>query len=199
MKKYLLTGFILLLPLALTIGVVVFLFDFFTAPFLPLVSFFLPVYPGAPWIGIFVARLLALALLLLVTLLIGSIARRLFFDRLLDYLFERIPIIKSIYKVTRDLIGSLVNGGRAFQAPVMIPFPSKPSYSLGFRSGDVPRECSEKTGKNLVPVFAPTAPHPISGFLLLVPEDQVHCLSLTNEETLKLLVSCGVILPEEKR
>lgn len=80
----------------------------------------------------------------------------------------------------------------------MIPFPGRPNHSLGFIAGEVAEECQAKSKTPLVSVFAPTAPHPVSGFLFLVPEKDVLDVNMTNEEVVKFLVSCGMIVPESE-
>jgi len=84
---------------------------------------------------------------------------------------------------------------KAFKCPVMVKFPSNKSSCIGFLSGEVPKEC-KKVGIDLEPVFVPTAPHPISGYLIFVPKKEVKKIKMTNEEAVKFTVSCGVITPE---
>ena len=66
-------------------------------------------------------------------------------------------------------------------------------------AGEVAEECQEKVGIPLTTVFAPTAPHPISGFLFMLPTKDVLSVDMNNEETIKFLVSCGMILPESEK
>lgn len=117
-----------------------------------------------------------------------------------DRVLFRIPFIRTIYRVSRDVFSALFSteGKKAFKRPVMIPFPSRPNHCIGFVAGEVAEECQQKVKTPLVSVFAPTAPHPISGFLFLVPETDVREVDLTNEEVVKFLVSCGMILPESE-
>jgi len=109
----------------------------------------------------------------------------------------KIPVVRWVYKLCREVFSALfaTDGKKIFKEPVMAPFPDAPNYCLGFRSGEAPAECEEKLGRPLVSVFAPTAPHPISGFLFILPEDEIKSLEMTNEDAIKFLVSCGVILP----
>ena len=206
MKKALMTGFITLLPLTLTIMVIVFLFDLFTNPFLPLVhaslsALHIELPPAA---AIFVTRLIGFFLLCLLILFLGFIARQFFLKgliRAMHGLFSRIPLIKTVYEVSRDVFGALFapEGKPAFKEPVFYPFPHAPYYSVGFNTGTAPKECERAVGKKLCSVFAPTAPHPISGFLFLIAEQDLYPASMTKEDALKFLVSCGVILPETEQ
>ncbi len=206
MKKYLLTGMVILTPVALTLIVIYFLFDFFSNPFISLVNQLVAYieikfsFKFLPGVAVFVSRILSLLLICVLILLLGIFGRWFFIRTLLKWTnstFERIPLINSVYKITRDIIAAVfgADGKKVFQEPVMIPFPNKPNYSIGFRSGKSPIECEEKLGCPLVTVFCPTAPHPISGFLFILPKDEIHSLDMTNEDAFKYLVSCGVILP----
>ncbi len=208
MKKYLLTGLIIILPGILTLMVIIFLFDLFTGPFVnivgPLValiqkkSFTLP-----EGFTLFLSRLFALIFLCIFIFLLGLVTQLFLVKTLInwaDRVMYRIPFIRTVYRVSRDVFSALFSteGKKAFKRPVMIPFPNKPNYCLGFEAGEVAVECQQKIDKHLVSVFAPTAPHPISGFLFLVPEEDVHSVDMTNEEVVKFLVSCGMIVPEDE-
>jgi uncharacterized membrane protein len=206
MKKTLLTGFIILTPVALTIMVIVFLFDFFTGPFFPVVSTALSWFEAQyhftlpHGLALFISRLFALILLCVFILLLGAVARWFLIKQFLHWthlLFSRIPFIKSVYKVSRDIFGALFSsdGKKAFKEVVLVPFPRRPSFAVGFHAGEVAEECQKKVKTPLKSVFMPTAPHPISGFLFLVPEKDVYKIDMTNEEALKFLVSCGMIHP----
>ncbi len=206
MKKYFLTGLILLMPIALTLLIVLFLIDFFTTPFLSLVSsmlhsleelfhFHLPHALTLP-----LARILALLLLCLFILALGAFARWFFFKSVLEFgdrIISKIPFIKTVYKVSRDIFKALFSpdGKKAFKHPVIIPFPFAPSYALGFQAGEVAEEIQSKIKEPLQSIFMPTAPHPISGFLFFVPAKDAHQIALSNEEAVKFLVSCGIIHP----
>jgi len=207
MKKYFFTGFVILLPAVLTLLIIVFLFDFFTTPFVPLVTDLLKVvqrhfsfrFPAG--FGVFVARVIALVLLCTLVLLLGFVARWLLVRKLLQgatSLLSRIPVVRTIFHVTRDVFSALFAQGdkKVFKRSIMMPFPAVPNYTIGFEAGEVPEECQLHSKEKLVSVFAPTAPHPTSGFLFLVPQTDVHDAGMSNEETVKYLVSCGAIIPE---
>lgn len=209
MKKYLITGLIVLLPAVLTLIIIVFLFDLFTGPFLNLVSpfvrflqtklpFVLPV-----GLSIFISRLFALIFLCIFILILGVVTRWFLVKNLIGWanrILFRIPFINTVYKVSRDVFAALfsTDGKKAFKRPVMIPFPGRPNFCFGFEAGEVAKECQEKVNTPLVSVFCPTAPHPISGFLFLMPEEDVYDVDMSNEEVVKFLVSCGMIVPKKE-
>lgn len=209
MKKYLLTGLILLLPIVLTYLVIRFLFDLFTTPFLNIVNDFLhwashnvPITPS-PGMDLFISRLLALILLTLVIFFLGIVARWFFFKNLFGWthkILSKIPLIKTVYQVSKDCVSALIStdGKKAFKKTLLFPFPSFSTFGLGLEAGEVAKEIQEKVKEPLVSVFAPTAPHPIGGFLLLIPKKDLHYIDMTNEEAFKYLVSCGLIQPEER-
>jgi uncharacterized membrane protein len=206
MKKYVVTGLIILLPLVLTLIIISFLFDLFTTPFVPLVQALLSLLPIhlPPGITLFISRLIGLALLCLLILLLGVIARHFLLKKLIKWtnsIFSRIPFVKTVYKVSREVMSAIFSpdGKQAFKDPVMYPFPYAPYYGIGFSAGEAAKECEEVIGEPLVSIFAPTAPHPISGFLFLIPKKDVKAIDMTKEDAIKFLVSCGVITPETKQ
>lgn len=206
MRKHLITGLVILLPVALTLMVIAFLFDLFTEPFVHLVGPLVEMIPYnlPPNFTLFLSRLLSLILLCLFIFLLGVVTQLFIVKTLIGWanrVLFKIPLIKTVYKVSRDIFAALfsTDGKKAFKRPVMLPFPGKPNYCLGFEAGEVAKECQEKVDTPLISIFAPTAPHPISGFLFLAPESDVRSIDMTNEEVFKFLVSCGMVVPEKDR
>lgn len=200
MKKYLITGLIIIMPAVLTMIVIMFLFNFLTTPFAHVVEPSLLKLGLPSALGIFISRIFSLFFLCILIFILGSLARWFIGKHVLsltNYLLVRIPLIRSVYKVSRDVIEAIfsTDGKKAFKRPVMVPFPEKPGYTIGFEAGEVAAECQEKVDYPLASVFLPTAPHPISGFLFLIPKKDLTSLEMTNEDALKFLVSCGMIHP----
>lgn len=209
MKKYLIAGLIILIPILLTIMLFVFLVDLFTSPFLNIAIDFLMKFEQAlpllknPALLTFVARVIIIIMLCILIFLLGVVARWFIFKSLLNIankILSKIPFVKSIYKSLKDIISSFMAQERkAFTKTAMVTFPSKDSYCVGFESGEIPQECQSKVDKKLKPVFLPTAPHPISGYLIMVPVDEIYPIDMKNEDAVKFTVSCGLILPGEKQ
>jgi uncharacterized membrane protein len=211
MKKHIFAGLVILLPLVLTILVLVFILNLFTEPFLNIATFALSKFPHlyqflqAYDLVDVIARICSLIMTVAFILFLGMIAQMFFIDSLLHFtnnLICKIPFIKSIYKTSKDVIQALFpakDEKKAFKRSVMIPFPSKKSHCVGFVSGEIPKVCQEQAKETLIPVFVPTAPHPISGYFMLVPEKKVHEINMSNEEAVKFTVSCGVIGPEREK
>lgn len=198
-KKHLITGLAILLPLALTLMVIFFFVDFFTSPFVHLVEKHIFAKVALPEsVVVFISRILALILLCIFILFLGFVARWFIIKNIISgttSLLSRIPLIKTVYKISRDVIAALfsMDGKKAFKHPVMIPFPHRPTYCIGFQAGEVAEEIKNTIKSPLVSVFCPTAPHPLTGFLFLIPEEDAYKLDMTNEEAVKYLVSCGLI------
>lgn len=209
MKKSFLTGLMILLPIAITFFLLSFILDIFTSPFLDMVSDHLGKYKhllpflDSPAIVTFLAKIIIIIFFIIGIFLLGALGRWIIFKTLLNwgnFVLLKIPFIKSIYHTSKDLINSIVSldERKAFVHPVMVDFPSKYSQCVGFLSGSVPPECQKALNKELTAVFIPTAPHPISGYMIFVPKDLVININMTNEEAIKFTVSCGVITPESK-
>jgi uncharacterized membrane protein len=203
MRKYLLAGLAILLPVILTAMIVVFLFNLFTTPFVPLVRAGLEPLKLPPHSILLLSRVIGLVLLCVLILLLGMLAQRFFFKQLASFwhrLIDRIPFVGTVYRGCRDIFKALFapDGKQAFKESVLIPFPNRSYFAAGFTAGDVAKECQEKISEPLVTVFMPTAPHPISGFLFLVPKKDVYRIDMTKEDVVKYLISCGVVHPEKK-
>jgi len=210
MKKYFLTGLVILLPVALTIMIILFLFDLFTDPFVHLVSGFLTAFEISydftlpHGLALFISRIFALMILCIFITFLGALARWFLTKKLLEIgskIISRIPVIKTIYTVSKDIFVALFsqNEKKAFKYPVFFPFPRRPSFSLGFKAGDIAPEIASKIKTPLVAIFMPTAPHPISGLLFLCPEEDVYKFDMSNEEAVKFLVSCGMVIPNAQK
>lgn len=200
LKKYFITGLIILLPLAVTIVLVTFTINLLTQPFVGVIEQFLE---GIPFFDKHRAALhIALQLILLFglfffTVILGFLARIVVFKSLLtlyDYILHRIPIIKTIYKATQQMIKTIFgSSSRSFKQVVMVPFPYPGIYSLGLVSGSAPSLCDKTIGTSLLTVFVPTTPNPTSGFLMMYKESDLIYLDMKIEDAFKYIISCGVI------
>ena len=208
MKKYFFTGLVLILPLTVTVIVLVFVLDLLTEPFVGFVKDLFLTFSDQlgpltkhPKLLLFIGRLTVLVLMLLTIFILGFLGRRFFFKYLhekMNSILERIPIVRRVYRVTREITKSVLAGEKKpFGNPVYIPFPHARSVAIGFQTGPVPKE-AEMEGVDLKSVFVPTAPHPISGFVLLTRTDDINPLDIRAEEILKFLVSCGTYHFEDK-
>ncbi|MGL5263475.1 MAG: DUF502 domain-containing protein [Candidatus Rhabdochlamydia sp.] len=211
MKKYFLTGLIILLPLAVTIAVLVFLINFLTQPFVGMVSAVLSkmnllnrnfLFLSSEHLVRYTSQIVILILLFLTTVLLGAITRWFIINslfRLGDKIIHRIPIVNTVYKTTQDIIKTLFSKDKnSFKQVVMVPFPRDGVYVIGLVARDAPDVCSSSTNQDLVSVLVPTTPNPTTGFLLMFPRDQLLCIDMKPEDAIKYVVSCGVIIPPVK-
>tara|TARA_X000001036_G_scaffold419398_1_gene439183 strand:- start:56 stop:676 length:621 start_codon:yes stop_codon:yes gene_type:complete len=115
--------------------------------------------------------------------------------QLIDDLFKRIPFLRTIYSAIVQMTESFANKNNDKKSVVLVEYPRKGSWAVGFATKKNTTEISKKTGKNLINVFMPTTPNPTSGFLLMFPEDEVVYLDMTFEEASKFIVSAGTSNP----
>ncbi len=211
MKKYFLTGLVILLPAAVTVVVILFLVNFFTQPFIGLTSGIISktnIFPNGflflnqEQVIQYGCRILILSILFLVTVLLGIFTRWFFINslfKLCDNILHRIPLINTVYKTSQEIIKTLfVSDKNSFKQVVMVPFPRPGVYAIGLISRESPSICSQVAGEDLLSVLIPTTPNPTTGFLLMFKKNEIILLDMKPEEAIKYIVSCGVILPGEK-
>ena len=133
-------------------------------------------------------------------LFLGAIFSTLFGRSLLNYfdnLITRIPFAGNVYKAIKQITETFSNADAAYQKVVLIEYPRKGVHAIGFMTGSTKGEIKTKTKKEMVNVFVPTTPNPTSGFLLLFPEEDVIELDMSVEDAIKLVVSAGLVIPNE--
>ena len=205
MKKYFLTGLIILLPTVLTLMILVFFFNFFSSPFLGLMSSFLNRLhlDLPPLIITFIARTTIIVLFIIGIFLLGLLGRLFIFKKLLkgvNKVLLKIPFLRGIYHTVQNITSSLFSSEKkAFRTVVRVPFPHKTSYSIGFASGEVPEECKKKLPEETEPIFIPAAPYPITGFMLFIPKRSIKEIKMSREEAVQLIVSCGSVVPQPSK
>lgn len=204
MKKYFFTGLAILLPLALTIIIIAFIFNFLTQPFVGLVSDILNYFGvlTSPELQKLVSRLIILVLLFFVTVFLGFVARWFLFSLLLkwwDSLLHRIPFVSSIYKTCQDVIKTMFTSKtKSFKQVVLVPFPSSSSKSVGLVTGENLQGLPGSIEEKIVAVFVPTTPNPTSGFVMMFKASDLVYLDMKVEEALKYIISCGVVMTRFK-
>ena len=111
--------------------------------------------------------------------------------KLIDDLFKRIPFLRTIYSAIVQMTDSFSNKDNDKKSVVLIEYPRKGVWAVGFATKENKGLMSQKTNKRLINVFVPTTPNPTSGFLLMFPIDEVIYLDMTFEEASKFIVSAG--------
>lgn len=193
-RKYFITGLLIVLPILITIYLVVSLFSFFDNILGRYISRFTLAYFGYKIPG------LGLLLFMILVFVMGFFATNFIGRRLLLYvesLWFRFPIVKKVYpaakQITKFLFSPTLQGKR--QKVVLVEYPRKGIYSLGFATGIADASFQSKAGKELVNVLIPSVPSPFTGFLIMVPREDVIFLDMNVEDAIKIVVSGGVLNP----
>lgn len=148
-----------------------------------------------------VATVPGIGLIIAVTafVLIGWFATNFFgrlFIRIAEYFVDRMPVIRTLYSAIKQIFETIMaSQSTAFREVVMLEYPRKGVWSIGFVTGVSKGQVQEITAKETVNVFVPTTPNPTSGYLLFVPRKELRYLDMTVEEGVKLVVSAGIITP----
>ncbi|MDQ5956379.1 MAG: DUF502 domain-containing protein [Candidatus Rhabdochlamydia sp.] len=211
MRKYFFAGFIALLPLVLTCIIVIWLVELVTTPLTGVIQDILMHHSQTPFFSLanhevlvkFLSRVFALAFWVTVIFILGFFSRKFFlrsFLHLTDRLFYRLPFVKKIYKISHELTKVVFSGKeKTFKQTVLVPFPHKDAFVLGFVTSEALPEIFTKLVSSIeVAVFVPTAPHPMSGFILLTPKSLSCPIDVSIEDAFKFLISCGVVYPMQK-
>ena len=111
--------------------------------------------------------------------------------QLINDLFKKIPFLRTIYSAINQMTESFTNKDKGRKSVVLVEYPRKGSWAVGFATKDNEGEISKKTNSELVNVFVPTTPNPTSGFLLMFPKKEIIYLDMTFEEASKFIVSAG--------
>jgi uncharacterized membrane protein len=200
LKNWFFTGLFILLPLGITAIVVSLLLDYVGAPasrFL-LDCFGLKI-PDKFWMNTVVDLFSTVFIVCIITAL-GFLSKY-FLGRTVirwtEQLIARVPFVNSVYKTVKQVVETFSKNREAvFQTTVLIEYPRKGMYGIGFLTSETEGEVQIKTKENVVNVFLPTTPNPTSGFLLLVPREDVTFLEMSVADGMKMIISGGVVNPE---
>ncbi|SMO50190.1 DUF502 domain-containing protein [Melghirimyces algeriensis] len=208
-RTYLILGIFTLLPTLATIYIIRFLFKLIdptlgiaTAKLLDWLGIIeLPLTVGGivfqthvPGVGV----LLTFALLIMIGMMTRSFFGRKIF-RYTELFFSRIPLARSVYSTVKQITNTFAQDKTSFKKVVMVEYPRKNVYTLGFYTGGGNGEIQEKIREPVLNIFLPTTPNPTSGWLVLVPEKDVIFLDMSVEEGLKYIISGGMVVPASQR
>ena len=203
LRKALLSGLLLITPLVVTVYVVNFLISNVGGTFSNVFFLYLPdeIRTNPKWaVYINIAATLKVILFLI---LLGYLSRYLLAKSLLglsEKLISNLPFISTVYTSVKQIIETFSAQQRSvFQRVVMLEYPRKGTYAIGFLTSQAKGEAQQKTSHTLCNIFVPTTPNPTSGFLLMVPETDVIPLDMTIGEGMKLIISGGAVVPEFPR
>tara|TARA_B100001093_G_scaffold407475_1_gene396116 strand:- start:373 stop:1050 length:678 start_codon:yes stop_codon:yes gene_type:complete len=198
-----LTGLLIFLPLGTTIFVLNFLLDLFKDPVTRL-AFQLGLSEESFFFGL-ETLLAALGLILgiLGLTLLGFLSNYVlgrFFISTTEKFLDKVPFLSTVYRSVKQIVETFGKDNRAvFKAVVLIEYPRKECWVLGFLTGDASSDTEDVVGKKLSNIFVPTTPNPTSGFLLLVPREEVHFLKMSVGDGMKMLISGGAVVPPKKK
>lgn len=193
------SGVILVAPICLTVWVFSKIIDFVGGTFKPLFLVFVPGglrdRPGLEAVWSILATLIVMALVAL----LGYVSRYVFgkfFFSMGDRFIQTIPGVNAVYNTVRQIVNTFSSQSRhMFNKVVLVEFPRKGSWTIGFLTNTVQGEAQEKAGKEIWTIFVPTTPNPTSGFLLMMPRAEVIELDMAVGEGMKMIISGGAVTP----
>ena len=206
MKKYLIAGLLVWLPLVVTIWVLQAVLGTLNGIFVWLLGVSQAVLPDAS--HAFIAMLqkipfLGVGVMVIALLLTGVFAANVAGQWALrqgHQLLSRIPIVKSIYTSVQQVSDTLFSSsGNAFRQAVLVEYPRAGSWTIAFVTGKPGGEAAEHLQGDYVSVYVPTTPNPTSGFFLMLPRSDVVALAMSVDEALKYVISMGVVAPAVRR
>ena len=202
MKKYLVAGLLVWLPLAITIWVLSWALGSLNGVFEALLSATQAVLPDSAHAGLESLRNvpgLGVVVMLGALLLTGVFAANMFGQwwlRQADLVLSKTPIVKSIYNSVKQVSDTLFSSnGNAFREAVLVQYPRQGSWTIAFVTGKPGGEVASRLEGEHVSVYVPTTPNPTSGFFLIMPRADVLPLKMSVDEALKYVISMGVVVP----
>lgn len=194
MKRYLIAGLLVWVPLGVTVMVINFLVGLMDKTLLWLPEHYRP----DNLLGFHVPGL-GVVLSVIIVMSTGIVVANLFGRKLVqvwEKMLARIPLVRTIYASVKQILETVFSSGQAFRKVLLIEYPRKGLWTLGFQSGKTRGEAQAKTGVEVINVFIPTTPNPTSGFFIMVPRSDVIELDMDVDDGLKMIISAGVMVPE---
>ncbi len=193
LKKDFFYGLIVILPLIATIWLVWFIINIISGPISSIFGQKIPVI-----ISFFISLFLIAG--------IGIAARNFLGKLILNFiedLMHRIPVVNTIYKSSKQLVHAFTLKDRQFLSAVLVEYPRKDVWALAFVTSDFVEGVTDKDGndvsKGKISLFVPTTPNPTSGYFIFVNREDVIPLSMSIDESIKMLMSAGVLIPSKKK
>lgn len=197
MKKYLITGLLVLVPLVITIWVLKSLIGIMDQSLLLLPEEWHPhtlFGRDVPGFGVIVTFVIVITT--------GVIATNFFGMQLIllwEKLLNRLPVVKSIYSSVKQVSDTLFSdSGNAFRKAVLVQFPREGAWTIAFLTGTPGGDVANHLRGEYVSVFVPTTPNPTGGYFLMMPKADVVELDMSVDEALKYIISMGVVAPASK-
>ena len=197
LKQIFLTGLAVTVPIGLTLYILFFLIDIMDS-----LLKIIPVrYHPDTLLGIHIPGLGTIATVILI-FICGLITTSYVGNKIVqsgEDLLYRIPFVRNIYQAIKRFSDTMVMDRRSsFKRVVLVEFPRKGIYTIGFVTGKPDLEFKKEPGQNYVSVFLPTTPNPTSGYLIIVPEGELVEVHMSVEEALTYIISVGIVTPSER-
>jgi uncharacterized membrane protein len=194
MRRYLITGLLVWVPLVITVWVLSFLVSTMDQTLLLLPPHLRPEY----WLGYYIPGM-GVVLTLLVVFFTGLFTANIIGQRLVRYgekVLARIPVVNSIYNGVKQVSDTLFSpGGQAFRKALLVQWPSPGMWTIAFMTGTPGGDVVNHLQGDYVSVYVPTTPNPTGGYFVMVPKSAVIELDMTVDEALKYIISMGVVAP----
>jgi uncharacterized membrane protein len=197
LRSYFITGILVLSPLVITLYLLWLIYSFFNRVLGRLIGGLIFAIFGIniPGLGL----VSTMALIFLAGLFATNVLGKRFIE-LGDNIIKRIPLVSSVYSGVKQIMEAIFTQNRSsFKQVVMVEYPREGIYTLAFVTGEGVGEVQDKTIDKVINLFVPTTPNPTSGFFLMVPEKDVVPLEMSVQEGLKMIISGGMITPDEKK
>jgi len=199
MRNYFLAGILVTAPITITLYAAWLFVSFID----DLVTSIIPVkYSPSSYLPFDIPGL-GLVMLVVTLILVGWLAAGFlgrFFVRTGEKVVDRMPVIRSIYGALKQIFETVIKGqSSAFRDAVLVEYPRRGIWAIAFLTGRTKGEVQNLTEEEVINVFLPTTPNPTSGFLLFVPKKDMMPLSMSVEEAIKMVISGGMVTPEDHR
>jgi uncharacterized membrane protein len=194
LRRYIIAGILVWLPIGVTVFLLRILIGLMDRTLVLLPERYRPeelLGFGIPGLGF----LLTIIVLLLTGVLAANIVGRSMVG-VWESMLDRIPIVRSIYSAAKNFAEIVFSdSNQSFKQVMLIEYPRKGLYSLAFQTSSELGEVQGRTGGDVVCTFVPTTPNPTSGFIIIVPKEDVVVLDMEVDEALKMIISLGVVVP----
>jgi uncharacterized membrane protein len=197
LRRYIMAGLLVWLPLGITILVVKMLVELMDRSLLLLPARYQPellLGMHIPGFGVILA--------VVVVLVTGIIVANLFGRKLVaawESLLARIPLVSSVYSAVKQISETMFSSnGNSFRKVLLVEYPRKGLWTLAFQTGTDIGEAQCKTGREVINIYVPTTPNPTSGFFIMVPKEDVVEMDMSVDEGLRMIISMGSVVPHPK-
>ena len=199
-RRFFFTGFLVTAPILITLYVtwiVITFIDLKVSSLLPEYLNFRTAFPyQIPGLGL----LIVIIFITLVGALTPGLIGRTFL-KTGERIVSKMPVVRSIYSALKQIMETIMStNSKSFREVVLVEYPRKGIWVIGFVTGDTRGEVAKTINgkRKLINIFIPTTPNPTSGFLLFVPKKDLHYLNMSVEQAVKLVISGGIVFPENK-